>query len=209
MNKGNFIESVFIEVNGGTLSDSSAVRREDISAYLPIAVNYAMAAGYNNTLKQENSRDISGAFTGSFFDLPIIRTANRTPHVVLPKGTVALARDQGIRYINDGCGGSYTPLMDADRHTVNYYKNLLPKEKFFRLTPKWIDLFNINPLMETLKQLDMIVRTEDLDDTDELPLHAGVEILAMEQCIQKFGRQRQNPSDKKIDAIDINTIPQP
>ena len=209
MEKLIFIESVLLEVNGGTLNSESAVHREDIEAYLPIAVNYAMTSSYNNNIKEGDGREISGVYTGTFYELNIVRSLGRAPYVTLPKGTVALPRNQGIRLIEDGCGGVFTPLSDADRRTVKYYEQLLPNEKFFRLTKDMLELYNISAIMDKLKRLDMIVSVEDLEDTDELPLQAGIEILAMEQCIAKFSRQRQLPSDKKTDTVDINSIPQP
>lgn len=209
MNKKTFAESVLLEVNGGSLSDDGAVRYEDVIAFLPLAVNYAMFKSYNINLQVEHSRDISGLFIGSFYNLEIVRPDGRNPYVTLPKGTIALPRNQGIRRIIDGCGSSFTPLSEADQRTVDYYKNLLPSEKFFILRPKTIELPNINPVMTTLPQIDMVVRVEDLDDTDELPLSAGVEIDAMEQCINKFNRQRRNPADAKVDAVDVNSVNQP
>lgn len=205
MQKGLLVESVLLALNGGSLTDESAVKRVDIKAYLPSAVNYAMTKSYNINIQVERSRDISGLFWGAFRDLPIIRDDNRMPRINLPKGTVALPRNQGIRRLIDGCDGVYTPLMDGDLHTIKYFAPILSGSKFFRLFPTYIELHDLNPLVETVKELDMIVRTEDLLDTDELPIPAGMEDDVINLCLRHFDPQRQSPADKINNTVDLNS----
>lgn len=204
MKKGILVELVLLRLNGGVLNDESAVLRSDISAYLPSAVNYALTKSYNIGIQVDSTRDISGLFWGTFYDLPVIRSVGRRPRIALPKGTIALPRNQGIRIINDGCGGVYTPLMDADLQTINYYKDFFPGSKFFRLYADFIDFYGISPVVETISELGMIVRTEDLEDDDELPIPAGMEEDVINLCDRHFGGQRETPADKIENTVDLN-----
>lgn len=206
MKKSIFVESILLLINGGTLNDESAVMRADIEAYLPIAVNYAMTKGYNLDIRNEGSRDISGSFVNTFYDLPIVRPDGRRPNIELPKGVIALPRNQGIRMITNSCGQTMTPLSDADMMTIDYYQKIFPCQCFFRLKKDKIEFYGMNELAETVSELDMIVRVEDLDDDDELPLPAGVEEDAYRMCLDKFDPQRKEPSDKITDSIDLNTV---
>lgn len=205
MKKNILIEEVLIALNGGTLNDESAIQRVDIEAYLPAAVNYAMNASYNINIQVEGNRDMSALFYGSFFDLPIVRSLGRVPHVVLPKGTVALPRNQGIRYVTDDCecDSTYTPLQDSDLHTINHYKKIMPG-KFFRLKQDRIELYCINPIAKKVN-MEMIVNVEDLDDEDELPIQAGQEVMVIDLCLQHFDPQRKTPADKINDSKDLNS----
>jgi len=203
MKKNVLIDLVLLDLNGGELNDESAILRQDIEAYLPAAVNYAMNKSYNINIQVEGNRDMSALFYGSFFDLPIVRELGRVPKIFLPKGTVALPRNQGIRYVSDGCGGTFAPLMDADLHTIVHYSKILPDNKFYRLKQGYIELWNISPIAETLN-MEMIVSVEDLDDDDELPLQAGVEEDAINLCLQHFDPQRKTPADKINNTVDLN-----
>lgn len=206
MTKGVLKELVLITLNGGTLNDESAILRVDIEAYLPAAVNYAMSKAYNINLQVEGYRDMSSLFYGSFPNLNIVRPDGLPPRVLLPKGTVALPRNQGVRFVLDNCGNTYTPLQDADLHTVKYYSGILSCERFFRLKQTWIDLFNVHPLAEKVG-MEMIVRTEDLLDTDELPIQAGLEDDVIALCVKRFSPQREIEADKINNSVDINTQP--
>lgn len=207
MTKQMFVESVLLVVNGGELNDESAVQREDIKAYLPIAVNYAMQKAYNINIQVDDSRDIPGLFWGAFFNIPIIRAENRKPRIELPKGTVALPRNQGIRLIRDNCGNVFTPLSDGDLHSISSFEDILPGSKFFRLFPKYIELYDSNSIAESVSELYMIVQVEDLEDNDLLPLQAGVEEDAYQLCLDKFDPQRKTPADKINNSVDLNTQP--
>lgn len=200
MKKGIFIENILLRINGGTINDESSVQRVDIEAYIPASVNWAMGKAYNINLK-EGDRDFPSLFYGSYDSLPIIRTS-RLPHVVLPKGVVALYGNQGMRFVSDNAGYTYSPLSDSDLHTVEYYKDKM-FGKFYRLKPAKVDLYNASPIAETV-DAEFIVRVEDLADTDELPIQAGLELEAIQVCVEFFTGQRQIGGDKQNDKKDIN-----
>lgn len=207
MTRGEIIEICLLRINGGTLNSEASVHREDIRAYLPSAVNYALTASYNIGIRAEGIRDISGLFWGSFYDLAITRTEPRKPRITLPKGTIALPRNQGIRRIVDDCDQVYTPLQDGDLHSIEYMQNVLSGSNFFRLFPTYIELYTLNPLVTKINELNMITRTEDLLDTDILPIPAGMEDTVIDLCYDKFSPQRRNPADKLNNTVDLNAQP--
>lgn len=205
MTKGVVIENILLAINGGTLNDESSVRRRDIAAYLPAAVNYAMSKSYNIDLEVEGSRDLSSLFFGTFYDLPVIREANRKPRIDMPKATVAMPRNQGIRIVRTPCGNTFAPLMEADLHTIDYYVNIFPGETFFRLkAPKSLEFYGLNPLVNSIGEVQIVTRLEDLDDTDELPVQMGLEQDVISISLDHFVPQRRTQSDKIIDSVDIN-----
>ena len=50
----------------------------------------------------------------------------------------------------------------------------------------------------------MVVDVDDLLPTDELPIQAGMEMEAIEMCVQFMTGQRQIPADMKNDKKDLN-----
>lgn len=205
MKKGVFRETIFLRINGGQLNDSSSVQRRDIDAYMPVAINYAMMAGYGNTIKEEEIRDFSSLFYGYFPDLPILTDSTRQnwKYITLPKGTVALPKNQGIRSIEDDCGINFKPVSDNSFRTINHWIKIFVGEKYFRLEKDKIYLWNIGKLTKVVN-LSMIVRVDDLTDDDELPIEAGLEGKAIDICVDYFLNQRHEPADRKNDQRDLN-----
>lgn len=207
MTKGNFVESIILRVGGGVLVDEMAIQRVDVEAYLPAAVNYALTAGRNIAISQEGNRDLPSMFYGTFTDLSIDRTGN-VAFVTIPKGYVPLYGNEGVRSVFDNCGNYYSPLMDADRRTIKSYKDKLIDQGFYYPIGKnKLEVYPSNDFVISLNG-EYIVRAEDLDDDDELPLPAGMETVALDLCVQWFTDQRSVPADlinNKSD--DANVIP--
>lgn len=204
MTLGIFVETILLRINGGVLPVDSAVQRVDIQAYVPAAVNYAREKSYNINLQLEGNRDIPSTFYGQFDDLPILRD-KKQPYIAYPKGTVSMRGNQGIRFITDNCCGSYSPLSDNDMSLICYYGDKMIDMKFYRPKQANIELFGASPLAETIN-MEMIVRVEDLDDDDELPIDAGFEADALNICWELISGQREIPADKRSDNSDINTV---
>lgn len=204
MQKGIFRELVWIKVNGGSMNPNSAVQRVDIDAYMPAAINWAVSAGRNINIAQEGNRDYPSMFYGSFSNRTIDRT-ERVPFITLPKGYVPLPSNEGIRSIVDNCGNTYAPLSDSDRRMIKSYVPLLPDLKAYYPIGSKIELYGINPLIEKLTG-EIIVRAEDLDDEDELPIQAGIEKDAIQICFEFVVGQRQLPAQKNAVNTDVNTV---
>lgn len=204
--KGEAIELVLLRVTGGELNDESSVQRNDIRVYLPAAINFAMTESYRVNIQVEGNRDISSVFWAYFNDLTITVDATRHnwKYVTLPKGVMPLPRNQGIRNVEDGEGGNFKPLSDNGLKTIKHTLKIFTGAKYFRLDGKKLYLFGMNPNMNNLPGVSMIVDVDDLADTDILPLPAGVEGKALDICFQWVSGQREVPEDIKTDKRDIN-----
>jgi hypothetical protein len=206
MTKGKFTETVLLKIEGFQLNDSSSVQRRDIRAYLPAAVNYAMMAGYNINIQVEGNRDFSSVFYGYFPALAISKdtTRHNWKYITLPKGTIALPKNQGIRSIEDGSGYNLKPLSDNAFRTINSWLETYKGDGYYRLEGNKIYLFNISAIA-TVINLSMIVDTDSLTDDDILPIPAGLEGRAIDICYEFLTGVRQlPPADRKSDERDIN-----
>lgn len=205
MIKGRFIELVLLRINGGHLPVEASVQRRDIRAYLPAAVNYAMTAGYNINIQVEENRDFSSLFYGYFPTNTVYKDINRHNwmYITLPKATVALPKNQGIRSVEDGCGYSLKPLSDNAFRTIKHYSKILNGDKYYRLEGSKIYLFNLPPVTTSVP-VSLIVDSAALTDNDELPIPAGLEGKAIDICVEFITGERQMPADRKSDTRDIN-----
>jgi hypothetical protein len=97
----------------------------------------------------------------------------------------------------------FKPLSDNAFRTIAHSVKLFTGASYFRLEGNKIYLFGSNPIIETIN-LSMIVDTDDLLDTDLLPIPAGLEKLAMDTCYEFMTGERQMPADRKSDQRDIN-----
>lgn len=201
MTVGEFVDLVLLRVGGGVFTDDLSVQRVDIRAYLPAAVNYALTSGRNTSLSQEGNRDLPSMFYGTFTDLPIDRTSS-VAKVTLPKGYVPLYGNEGVRSVFDECGNYYSPLMDADRRSIKYFKDKLLCQGFYYPLGKInLEVYPTNPLIEMLSG-EYIVSVDYLADDDMLPLPADTEAMALDLCVQWFSNQRQFPADLINNKVD-------
>jgi len=205
MEKGKFVELVIIRLGGGVLADDLAIQRVDVEALLPAAVNYAMTAGRNTHLAQDGDRDFPSMFFGTFTDLPIDRSGN-IPSITLPKGYVPMYGGEGLRSIFDNCGNYYSPLMDADRRSIGYYKGkMLCQGFYYPIGKKKVEVYPTTEIVETLSG-EYIVNPDELEDTDELPLPGETAMMALDLCVQWLSDQRERPADltnSKVDEANI------
>lgn len=204
--KGRFVEQVFLKVNGGELPDSSSVQREDIESFLPAAINYAMMASRNIILQQDGHRDVASLFYGFFDNLPILKDADRHDwmYVAWPKGYVPLPSNEGIRFVEDGDGNFLKPLSDNNFRTINHTLEIFTDARYYRPEKKGLYLFGLLPMTTTLPGLTIIVDVDDLDDDDILPIPAGQEKTALDICYQFVIGERELPADKNNDKRDVN-----
>lgn len=195
MTKGRFIDLVILAVNNGELTDLSSVLRADVRAYIPIAVNYAVMAGRNINLQSEGNRDYSSLFYSFMSDQPILVDSSRHNwnYVALPKGTIALPHNEGVRGMEDDNGEYSKPLSDNDMKTLAHYNKMFPNVKFHRLEGQKVYLFNFSPLTTSVG-FPMIVDCDSLLDTDLLPIPAGLEDMAIKNAIDHFLRSRVDPA---------------
>lgn len=201
--QGVLIDLVLLRVNGGVLNDSGAVQRTDIRAYLPIAINYATQKAYYINRKEEGDRDFPAGFYGTFSGLSINKSG-KVPYIELPKAVAQLPSNQGIRYLTDDCGNTYTPMSDADYTMINHYKCIFGEERFYHPIGNRIELFNMSKLAETSNLIAMADPTTFDDDTD-LPIQAGMESDVIDMTVAHFLGQRATVGDIVVDEKDVNT----
>lgn len=201
----NCIESIFLRVNGGKPNPDNAVWRADIKAMLPAAVNYAMDKTYNLNLQIEGDRDYPSEFYSVFEGVPINWTGN-IPFIEMTVGAVPLKGGAGIRFVYDNCQHQYAPLSDADMGSVGYYSDITQGMYWYRETGEKMYLYGLktNPLIEEINY-QIIIRVEDLQPTDELPLQAGSEKDVYELMVQWF--MNKLPVNTEVNGNDINAQP--
>lgn len=205
MLKSRFRELVFIKVNGGHITDQSDVDRRTINAYIPAAVNLAMLQGYTLEIKEEGDRDFSSLFYGYFPTMTIQPDATRHNWMYFthPKAGIALPRNQDIRQVEDNLGNTYIALPDSAMKNLSYYLPLMEGIGFYRREQTKIYLFNAPPLVQSIN-FSCIVDCDALADTDILPIPAGLEAEAIQNCYEFISGIRQLPADRKNDKRDIN-----
>jgi hypothetical protein len=203
MTKGVAIESIYLRVNGGKPTPDNSIMRADIKAYLPAAFNYAMDKVYNTNLQVEGDRDYPSEFYSVFEDIAINRSES-IPYIPLTLGTVPLKSGAGIRFVYDNCQNYYSPLSDADMHSVKYYSKLTQGMFWFRRTGAKLYLYGINPLIEEINY-QAITKVEDISDGDTLPLQAGMEVEILEMMMSWF--ENKAPYDTLVNTRDINATP--
>lgn len=209
MTKGVFVESVLIALAGGVITDEFLIQDVDVEAMLPAAVNYCLTSARNISLQQEQNRDLPSMFFGTFTDLQIDYTT-KVPSITLPKGYVSMYGNEGLRSIFDNCNNYYSPLQNADRRNINYYKNIMLDSGFyFPIGKNKVEVYPPNPLVKTLSG-EYIVRVQDLNDDDELPLPADTEMMALNLIIQWFINPAKRPADLiNNKSNEANVIPRP
>lgn len=202
MTKGEAIELVFLDVNGGKPTPDNSVMRADIRTYLPASVNYAMDVVYNNNLQIEGDRDFPSEFYSVFEDIAVDRT-ERLPFIPLTLGTAPLKGGAGIRFVYDNCGVHYGMLPDSELSNAEYYSKMTPGMGWYRRTGNNLILYGINPIAEKINY-QAITKVEDLADTDELPIQAGAEERVLDKMKEWFAKKFGY--DTKVDSRDTNAV---
>jgi len=205
MTKGRFAELVLLKFGGGHLTDQMSTDRRTIKAYMPAAINLAMLQGYTLELKEEGDRDFSSLFYGYYPDLSVQTDITRHDWLYFshPKAGIALPRNQDIRQIEDDLGNTYIALPDSAMKSLNYYLPLMDGIGFYRREQGKVYLFNAPPIVKTIN-FSGIIDCDSLTDSDILPIPAGLEAEAIQNCYEFIAGIRQVPADRKNDKRDIN-----
>lgn len=202
MIKGYYIDSVLQMIEGGEVTDETAVWRDDVEALLPVAVNQAIVGGLWDQANQEKDRDIPGSFLAVFENVPVDRTGAH-PTFTLPVTIVPLSSDRGVRLVTTVSGDHvYNKMNDNLYAGWSYYKKII-KERLYKLQDMKCRLFNI-PDIESAVTVVIIQSVENYADTEELPVPAGKEGMVIDALFKMFARQRLERDDKIEDKTDIN-----
>lgn len=205
MTIGVLIESLFLKVNGGRPTPNDTIMRVDIKAFLPAAINYAMESAHNIELASDGDRDFPSEFYSVFEGMPIDWSGN-IPFIELTLGTVPLKGGAGLRFVYDNCQHLYTPVPDSEWANIGYYSSITKGMYWFRRTGIKLYLYGLkfSPLIESINY-QAITKVEDLDDSDEAPLQAGTETIAIKYMAEWF--DKKFPYTTKVDGNDINAQP--
>lgn len=208
MTKGEAIESIYINVIGGKLSDDVNIQREDINIYFSAAVNTAIVTKIRLDRREAQqdtlmSKSLSSDYIKTY-RLSVVPSNEkiRDVHIKLPIRTQALDGNAGIQSVSDinrdffyekmgslqqtrGIEDVLPPFfwhesIDGDEYILIRKASFLVKEVFVRLVPA----------------------IEDLEEDDQLPIPPGMETDIIEMCIAYFRKQRHDGADYKIDDKD-------
>lgn len=205
MTKARFAELVLIKMGGGHIDNQMSVDRRTIRAYMPAAINLTMLQGYTLEIKEEGDRDFSSMFYGYYPTLTVQEDTERHnwKYFSHPKVGIALPRNQDIRQVEDNLGNTYIALPDSAMKSLNYYLPLMEGIGFYRREQGKIYLFNAPELIQSIN-FSGIIDCDSLVDTDILPIPAGLETEAIQNCFEFVSGIRQLPADRKNDKRDIN-----
>ena len=213
MKKGELLESVFLNVNGGQLSADTNVRREDINAMLAPAINFVILKE-TRVRKRENSQFGWGGNTSmdseflATFTLPVKYDDQRGKRYIEPNVKLSpLDSNRGIDTISP-IKGEY----DFKR-LKNEFEDVGMNHLFPNTTRFWFEYIGVSqriyfknlPMSVQMLNLRAVAKAGDLNDDDELPLPSGTEIQVLELLTAWFTGQKMMPDDYSADNRDTST----
>lgn len=204
MTKGSIVESIFVSVNGGRPNTDLSVQREDISALLPAAVNYAITGDYWVNVSRENDREVPNSFVSEFY-FPAISEEMGREFIPFDKKVINIPGNGGLRYVQDALGNSYSPRA-IGVSKKSYWDKAMTAAGEFQFKEGRIYLYNRPPLAERF-YIGAVMDVSELSDDDELPIPAGSEPQVIDILMSFFTNQRMQPKDYVINSVDpINEI---
>jgi len=201
MTVGQFIEQVFILLNGGSITQDTNVRREDIRNYIPAVANYYIVKQYYLN-KQDGESLMPSDFIATYEDVPVVYSPQRAKsYIILPQPLVTLPKDIGLQTIG-AMQGSYSFArlpVQAEGHLANYFPNV-PDTVWFMLEGNKVYFINL-PKAVTAILVRTIVNINSLSDNDYLPIPSGDLADALDRTVKFFLPEVQLPADVVNDNI--------
>lgn len=200
--KRRFIDSVLVLCSGGKPTAESSVWREDIEAYLPLAVNYVQLKQYYINIKDDNDRTVPGAFISTHKGLAIEKDEDRGCSVItLPYLPISMHHNGGIRFVGYENGVGFVGGEENDQDIFIYNKKHGNEVPTIQIEGIKIYIYNVACYAETA-MVKMIANVDILNDDDILPLPGGLELEAIQVCYELATGQRFAPRDKINDGQD-------
>ena len=214
MRKGELLEAVYLRVNGGQLSADTNVRREDINVMLAPAINY-ITLKETRIRKRENmgvsytsSTGVDSEFLATF-TLPVLNDDQRCKRYVEPSIRLnPLDSNRGIDTVAAIQGERQFQKLRGEYEDVGL-QHVMPN-----VTRYWFEYIGVSQRIY-FKNLPMsvqevivkaVARASDLEDDDEIPMAAGVEIEVLELLVSWFTGQKAMPDDYAADGRDADVI---
>jgi len=190
MTVGEFVEQVFILVEGGQLTQDTNIFREDIRNYLPSLANYFITKQYFIN-KQDGESIVPSDFIATYEDVEVLYDDRRgKSYIELPVPLVTLPKDMGLQMVSP-MKGTYTfarlPIQ-AEQHMATVYQNV-PDTVWYMLEGAKVFLINIPKEVETLL-VRTVVNIHTLSDNDYFPIPSGDVVAALDKCVEFFLKQK-------------------
>lgn len=204
MKIGEIIELAYLKVKGGRPDAGDVnVKRIELRAYLPAAVNFALRKQYYID-KLEGEVSYPNSFVATYENVEVKKNTNRDLYYIdLPKGVVPLPRDVGVDLVGPMKGDD-----DFVRITHQYqdkgYSQFISKTRYFIEGDK-VYFKNLSP--STCKiLLRMLASIDAFDDDAEAPIPAGLEVEVIQIMFECFYGQRKVVEDNIVNHSDEKQV---
>lgn len=198
MTKGELIESIVIQLNGGRLTSDSKIRREDVNVLLAAAINYATIAQYRANKDETGDNEFPQDFVSTYPNVEVqVDDDRELSYIDLPTGILSLPKNYGLQSVSAMKGNNlFVQINFMDRQNVSYYANSYADTTLYWLEGERVYFQNI----ATDKVLVRLIQSiKELEDDDVLPISAGLEIDVLKIMSEWFSGQKQMPADMKPD----------
>lgn len=197
MQKGVLIELVLQRVSGGIVNQDTSrqVRREDIEAYLPASINYAITKQYYINKREDGESTIPNDFISTYYVDVQYDQRRDIYYSMLPTQLISMDKNRGLRSISPIKGDDQfiEARFEARKHD-SYYSGSTAQSTIYRLIGDRVDYDNISPSV-TEVVIRMVSSIGSLNDEDEVPLPSGTEVEVIQICSEFFLGQRSAQPD--------------
>lgn len=194
MRIGTIIESVYIRVKGGKLDSADVnIKRIDIRAYLPAAINFALRKQYYLDKQQEEETSLPNSFIATYENVEIKLNEDRgLRYIDLPARVVPFPKDMGINVVAPMKGNDDFFRMDGP-YQDSHYDGYISKTRYFlegsRIYFKNLSGAACKVLVRMMGSID------EFDDDAEAPIPAGLEPEVIQITYEFLTGQRMMPQD--------------
>jgi hypothetical protein len=202
MTVGVMVETIYQRVQGMKPSIDSSVKRVDIRAYLPAAINYAMNQQYYlNIQTDKDTGALPKLFVATYEDVEVKKSESRDlRYFDLPASPIALPNDNGIESVSAMQGAvSFYPMKT--QHQLSGYERFVGGNVGYWIEGRKVFLSGASPVLGRVL-VRMTASVEDLDSDDRVPVPAGMEVSIIDICVQHFTGARSMPQDNKQNNVD-------
>lgn len=196
------VETIYQSVQGGKPSPDSSVKRIDILAYLPAAINYAVAKEFYVGVQSERDYNIlPKQFVGTYEDVKVEYSEPRDlKYIIMPATPIALMKDNGIEMIAPMQGNATFSPIRGQFELAGY------EQYTGGITRWWLEgnkvyFSNISPVVKGVL-VRMIASVDDLKGDQQAPIPAGMEAQVIDIAVNYFKGERLSPQDNNVNNVD-------
>lgn len=203
MKKATLVDLVYLKIAGGRPSPDVNVKRIDIVAYLPAAINTAIREQYFTELQLGEEIDLlPDQFIKPFEDVPVLFSTSRDlKYIDLPEKPIAFLESSGVRSISPMKGDIAFEYI-KNRNQLKGYEQYAGIKTFFWLEGDKALFQNISPLVDKVLVI-LIGSMSEVSDDDEAPIPFGLEEKVINNCYNWFSGERFNPADEIENSTDL------